>query len=137
MVEFALVLPIFMLILSGILDFGFMLYSRMSVINAAREGARSAVMIQAPTSGVIESTAKDSAVSAASQGGISVDRGHVTVTCLQTSASPSSTTTISCDSAVSGDSVKVKIDYPYHTFFPLLFGTAFNLDSTVQMVIEY
>ena len=43
MVEFALVIPIFMLVLSGILDFGFMLYSRMTVINSAREGARAAV----------------------------------------------------------------------------------------------
>ena len=43
MVEFALIFPVFMLILAGILDFGFMLYSRMNVINAAREGARAAV----------------------------------------------------------------------------------------------
>jgi hypothetical protein len=138
LVEFALVLPIFMLILSGILDFGFLLYSRMSVINAAREGARTAVMIQAPIAGEIVSTAKDSAVSAAAQGGITVDRGHVDVTCLQTSVSPTSITPVpgGCDHAVSGDSVSVKIDYSYHTFFPLFFGTAFNLDSTVQMVIE-
>ncbi|MGZ6314992.1 MAG: TadE family protein, partial [Candidatus Limnocylindrales bacterium] len=38
LVEFAMVIPIFLLVLSGICDFGFMLYSRMSVINAAREG---------------------------------------------------------------------------------------------------
>lgn len=137
MVEFALVLPIFMLILAGILDFGFMLYSRMSVINAAREGARTAVMIQAPAAGQIVSTAQDSAVSAGAQGGIGLSPSNVTVTCLKTSVSPTSTTTISCDSAVSGDSVKVKIDYSYHTFFPLFFGAAFNLDSSVQMVIEY
>jgi Flp pilus assembly protein TadG len=137
MVEFALVLPVFMLILSGILDFGFLLYSRMSVINAAREGARTAVMIQAPTAGEIVQTAKASAVSAASQGGISISDSNVDATCLQTSVSPSSTTPISCDSAVSGDSVSVTINYSYHTFFPLLFGTAINLSSTVQMVIEY
>ena len=49
LVEFALVLPIFMLILSGVLDFGFMLYSRMTVINASREGARLAVTAADPT----------------------------------------------------------------------------------------
>jgi Flp pilus assembly protein TadG len=137
MVEFALVLPIFMLILSGILDFGFALYSRMSVINAAREGARTAVMINDPTE--IVQTAKESAVSAAAQGGIGVTTSNVTVTCLQTSVSPTSTAEVpgGCGSAVSGDSVRVKIDYSYPTFFPLFFGTKFNLDSTVQMVIEY
>jgi len=137
MVEFALVLPIFMLILSGILDFGFMLYSRMSVINAAREGARTAVMITAPTAGEIVQTAKDSAVSAAAQGGIGVTASDVDVTCLATHGAPTSTTVISCNGAVSGDSVKVNIAYSYHTFFPLFFGSAFNLNSTVQMVIEY
>ena len=40
LVEFAVVLPVFLLILAGILDFGFILYSRMTVINAARDGAR-------------------------------------------------------------------------------------------------
>ena len=49
MVEFALVLPVFLLILAGILDFGFMLYTRMGVINASREGARAAVTASDPT----------------------------------------------------------------------------------------
>ncbi len=40
-------LPVFLLILSGLLDFGFMLYSRMTVISAAREGARAALNVQA------------------------------------------------------------------------------------------
>ena len=43
LVEFAVVFPVFMLVLSGILDFGFMLYSRMTVISATREGARAAI----------------------------------------------------------------------------------------------
>lgn len=44
MVEFALVLPIFMLILCGILDFGWMFYNQLSLDNACREGARYAVV---------------------------------------------------------------------------------------------
>ena len=43
LVEFALVFPIFFLILAGILDFGFLMYSRITLINATREGARAAV----------------------------------------------------------------------------------------------
>ena len=133
MVEFALVIPIFMLVLSGILDFGFMLYSRMTVISAAREGARAAIMV--PDNTTIVSVAQAAATSSAAGAGMTV--GTPTVTCVQTSASPSSTTPIACTSAISGDSVKVTVNYTYSSFFPLTFGSTFNLSSTVQMVVEF
>ena len=40
LVEFALVLPIFMLLVMGILDFGFLFYNYISMENAARNAAR-------------------------------------------------------------------------------------------------
>lgn len=40
MVEFALVLPIFLLLVMGILDFGFLFYNYISMENAARNAAR-------------------------------------------------------------------------------------------------
>ena len=40
MVEFALVLPFLILILCGILDFGWLFFNQLSVQNACREGAR-------------------------------------------------------------------------------------------------
>ena len=43
-VEFALVLPILMVVLFGIIDFGWIFYSTAMVANSAREGARFAVM---------------------------------------------------------------------------------------------
>ena len=47
LVEFALVLPVFLLLLCGVLDFGFMLFNQMTLGSAAREGARAAVIIPA------------------------------------------------------------------------------------------
>ena len=44
LVEFALIIPFFWVILASIFYFGFMLYTRMTVINAAREGARAGAM---------------------------------------------------------------------------------------------
>ena len=44
MVEFALILPIFILILCGIIDFGWLFYNQLSLNNACREGARYAVV---------------------------------------------------------------------------------------------
>ena len=44
MLEFALVLPIFLLILCGIIDFGWMFYNQLALNNICREGARYAVV---------------------------------------------------------------------------------------------
>lgn len=44
MVEFALILPIFLIILCGIIDFGWLFYNQLSLNNACREGARYAVV---------------------------------------------------------------------------------------------
>jgi len=133
LVEFALVFPIFMMVLSGIMDFGFMLYSRMSVINASREAAHAAIL--ATDYGIIPTIASGTAVSVASQGGVGISSGSVSTTCLATSTG-SNTPLGSCGAAQPGDSVVVTVSYTYHSFFPLFFGATFNLSSTTQMVIE-
>ena len=117
-----------MLVLAGILDFGFLLYSRMTVINAAREGARAAVMVANYSE--ITSVAQAAATASAAGGGLTVS--GVTTTCYV----QSSTTVVPCGGASTGDVASVTVSYTYHTFFPLLFGTSFNLSSTVEMVIE-
>jgi Flp pilus assembly protein TadG len=146
LVEFALVIPVFILVLSGILDFGFMLFSRMTVINAAREGARVAAMTSDP--GTMVAAARSRAISAGQSAGMAIASGDVTVECLQTTSAsysastrtPKCTWTLHTDTntlgAQTGDSVSVKVDYTYRTFFPLLFGTSFTLSSTVQMVLD-
>jgi Flp pilus assembly protein TadG len=144
LVEFALVVPIFLLVLAGILDFGFMLYSRMSVINAAREGARSGAMIADPTT--IAAVVRARVISAAAQGGLGLVASNVPdARCVQTTStstpSPSCTWTLydkttNPAGAQVGDSVLVTINYDYHSFFPLLLGTKFTLSSTVQMVLD-
>lgn len=50
MVEFALTLPILVLILCGIIDFGWLYYNQITLNNAAREGARYAVIHYETTS---------------------------------------------------------------------------------------
>jgi Flp pilus assembly protein TadG len=47
-VEFALVLPLLMLILWGIIEFGFLLYNKQVITNASREGARAGIVAQTP-----------------------------------------------------------------------------------------
>ena len=127
LVEFALVLPIFLLILSGIMDFGFLLYSRMTVINAAREGARVA-MTMTEDPGAIPG-AVSSQVSAAA-GGLDVS----TTACRVPRGGSSCSGSFA--GAVAGDSVRVTVTYIHHAFFPLLFGATIPMSSTVQMVLE-
>ena len=134
LVEFALVFPIFMLVLSGIMDFGFMLYSRMSVINASREAAHAAIVTENHAN--IALVAEGAAVATAAQGGVSISSSSVTVSCLATSVNVSSPSPVDCSSAVPLDSVVVEVSYTYHSFFPLLFGASIGLTSTTQMVLE-
>ena len=49
MVEFALVLPLLLALLCGIVDFGWLYYNQITLNNAAREGARYAVIHYAPS----------------------------------------------------------------------------------------
>ena len=134
LVEFALVIPVFLLVLCGILDFGFMLFSRMTVINAAREAARAAVIVSDTTT--IPVLAPQTAQSVAAGAGLGLLTSNTAVTCVAIKSLPSSCSFATKTSSQSGDAVSVTVTYPYKSFFPLLFGTTFNLSSTVQMVLE-
>jgi len=50
-VEFVILLPLFLLILVGIMEFGHIFYVRHTLTNASREGARAAVLFHSPASG--------------------------------------------------------------------------------------
>jgi Flp pilus assembly protein TadG len=47
-VEFAIVLPVFLLLIFGIIDFGLLIYNKQILTNATREGARAGVQQAAP-----------------------------------------------------------------------------------------
>lgn len=59
--EFAILLPVFLMILFGIIEFGMMMYGREIVTNAAREGARAGIVQGPPkrTSGEITTIANN------------------------------------------------------------------------------
>jgi Flp pilus assembly protein TadG len=143
LVEFCLVIPIFLLMLCGIADFGVALFSRMSVINAARDGARASVMVtDHSTIGGTTCLVACNAAKSAAVGGLVTLTSDPKVTCLLTnpktypSGPPSNPSTIACANAVVGDSVSVTVTYGYKPFFPFLAGNTLNLDATVQMVID-
>lgn len=133
LVEFALVMPVFLLLLGGVIDFGFMFYSRITVINAAREGARGAVTaIDNPTS--IPSMV-DSSVASAASGLVAADLSD-TATCVGIAQAKCDFAAGGQPDPLPGDAVSVTVTYKYHSFFAQLFGSSIDLKSTVQMVIE-
>lgn len=140
LVEFALILPIFLLILAGILDYGFMLFARMNLINATREGARWAV-IQTDTSRIDSNGASPfglqesgGAIGANLQGLVWSDL-TVTLTCVD-SAGGSCDYTTGANKANRGDSIVVATRYTYRSFFSRFFGSTVNLGTQVRMVLE-
>jgi hypothetical protein len=133
LVEFSLVIPLFLAILFGILDFGFALYSRLTLINATREGAHAAVtQIDNPRGirPIVESTIEANATA------LVWDDVSVTTTCVP------GPTHVSCDFSgtdghlVSGDSVRVTTSYVYHSFFARFLGQTVSFGTNVTMVME-
>ncbi len=47
-VEFGLLLPVLLLIVSGIIEFGMALYDKAVITNASREGARAGIVLRVP-----------------------------------------------------------------------------------------
>lgn len=119
LVEFALVLPIMLLILSGIVDFGIGLTHYMTLISATREGARLAVTNCTGTDCAGAVRAKTIAAAT----GISPT---VTVTCSAGA----------CASSTSGQNVTVRSTWTYNMIWPVAFGTEIPLAYSITMMLE-
>jgi Flp pilus assembly protein TadG len=46
--EFAIILPLLIFFIFGIVEFGFLLYNKQVLTNASREGARAGIVVQVP-----------------------------------------------------------------------------------------
>jgi hypothetical protein len=59
LIEFALVLPILLVLVFGIIEFGFLLYNKAVITNASREGAREGILFAPRASGVLTADVED------------------------------------------------------------------------------
>src|SRR3954469_14916832 len=96
-VEFALVLPVLLLVIFGIIDFGRMLYAKITLAEAAHEGARAAALV------------------GQSAGASQVAKS---VTGLDTSAGPVTATVVACTSDPDADAT-VTVRYTFKLVTPL------------------
>lgn len=115
LVEFALVIPLLVMILFGIVDFGRIFHTYLTLDHAGREAARAASI------GKDDTTIKSVAVN---------DASSINLTTDQVSISPSTRT--------SGSDVKITITYPVDFLTPVIgqiIGT-FDLKDTTVMRVE-
>ena len=111
LVEFALVLPVLMMILMGIIEFGRIWMSQNAVTNAAREGVRLGVLATADDSSVT-STANTYLSSA----GLNTDEATITTANVGASGAP-------------GSEVSVTVEYD----FRVIVGDILGLDRTLTL----
>lgn len=138
-VEMALTMPLLLLIVLGMFDFGLMFQRYEVVTNAAREGARLAVLTSEYSTTDAQSRALDYLASGGITGTCSAGTGGsvcVTVT-------PGTTTISGTSPAVTVDEVVVTVEYDYQFNFvgPLakLFGGSFGvtpLTAVSRMRVE-
>lgn len=133
-VEFALVVPVFLMLLAGMIDFGIGLYDYMVIISAARDGARVAANTCSSTTTPCVTDITTRVVAAS--GGL-LTAADVSVTCA-TAASPATFTAAICNSgtAKGGGSVIARASYTYHMIWPLAFGTVIPMASTAKFMVQ-
>lgn len=114
LVEFALIAPLFFLLVIGLFDAGYAVYAYNTVSNAARSAARVAIVNQ--DAGDIEAEARRLAVS------LGADRITVTLDAC----------------SISGCEYGVTVLYDYQPVTPLV-GNVFDptITSTARMAVEY
>lgn len=114
-VEFALVLPVLIMLILGILEFGLAYNAQITVTNAAREGARTMVIQNSP------SAAKTAVETVSSALNPAITDSEITITV--------SNGTTTC---TSGSTATVAIQYPFK-FLTGFFGTGYTMTGKAAM----
>jgi Flp pilus assembly protein TadG len=124
MVEFVVILPVLLLVLVAIYQFGQVFVNYMDVTSAAREGARKAAVSRtAGTCAAVDSLAISSAQSAASD----LNTGSLGVTVTRTCTN---------NAYVQGGDVTVTATYPYSVSILGMVVSSGTLSSATTMRIE-
>jgi hypothetical protein len=131
LVEFAMIAPLFFILVLGIVDFGMGLHSWMTMTNATREGARLAA-VHAPSSGSVDCNPLPATGS--------IER-KVCDTATNLNADQMTITVINADpeGLSIGEEVSVQIDYNYELIMPLtgfMDLSTLSLTSTTKMRLE-
>lgn len=118
LVEFAIILPILVLIIFGIIEFGLLMNSYIVIQSASREGARIGIV------GGTDEDILDSVYTAASN--LDINRINVNINPNEGSRKP-------------GDTLTVQVEYDYDILMPVisnLLGDSIRLRAKTSMRVE-
>ena len=118
MVEFALVIPIFLVLLVAVFDLGRAVFSYNSLTNAAREGARLAIVNQ-DTASIISRAENASAV-------VELNAPNVTVNFYQSAIDGSPDTSNVCNPPAVGCLAVVKFQGTFQPITPIIANILFK-----------
>src|SRR4051812_25605888 len=111
LVEFALIIPIFLLLLVAVFDLGRAVFSFNSLTNAAREGARMAIVNQ-DTASIVSRAQKESAI-------VELNSPSVTVDFYQVALDGSPDTSKVCAPPAVGCLAVVKFEATFQPITPI------------------
>jgi Flp pilus assembly protein TadG len=125
-IEFAFILPLLLIILLGIIEFGVLLYDKAVITNASREGARYGIVLRNPryTQQQIEDYARDYC------------KNHLLT--FGGTSNPTANATVPVTQAF-GDQLTVQVNYTYHYLAIYRFAgysPTIQLSSTTTMTYE-
>lgn len=125
-VEFAIILPVLLLLVFGIIEFGFAIYDKTMITSASREGARAGIVFRVPpvTDGEISS----------------VVNNYLSNHLITFGGSNNATVTVTRTGYSSGDELKVTVAYTFTSLIlPDLVETLdreFNMVAVTTMRME-
>lgn len=125
-VEFALVFPLLVTLIFGIIDFGMFVNANVTTANATRDAARAASLSASESEIRAQATAGIASLSAADKASASIS-----VTCQHPSV-PCATYT----EVIAGDTAIVSISITHRWLFPLWPVPALTITKTNQMRVE-
>ena len=146
-VEFALVLPILLLIVFGIITWGMIFAAQLSLNSSARDAARAGVVQDlsgtALTCGAIANAARDGALTMGLSDKTQIEvnvtskTGGTVCTLPKTSTSTSNAGSFLCQGSAVGQQLKVVLSYTAKSLVPLVPPSSIDLTATGAFQCEY
>jgi Flp pilus assembly protein TadG len=121
LVEFALVLPLLVLVVAGIFDLGAAFFASITITNSAREGARYGSLHPTDGTGI-----KNAAVNEAQNSGITITTSNVSTEC------PGYGSVLPCPR---GQPIRVTVNYHYPMVLGFIFPEGIDMQRSVEMII--
>ena len=123
-VEFAIILPLIVWLIFGIMEIGFVLYDKTMITQASREGARAGVVFRVPA--------------VADEEIIEVVNDYLGTSLITFGEPQTATVTVMRNGSSAGDRLKVSVSYTYTAlvFSLASMGKKFNMGAETTMRME-